>query len=190
MTPASHPGPWINSDPPLAPGPRQRAGQAEGCHGTCCNRGVSRGMCQGQLDTWSGAKSAGPLAVGVETHSPGEAAAPRGPRRRVRGSVRRGWGQGARAGSRDTEETVWGWGRGQSCCPGLRGGERTVQGWGGRDSPGWVLGAMDAVSQEAWGPSACPPPGRASMAVGRPHHASCDGGAEGQDTGDAGVGHS
>ena len=76
MTPASHPGSWINSDPPLAPGPRQRAGQAEGCHGTCCNRGVSRGMCQGQLDTWSGAKSAGPLAVGVETHSPGEAAAP------------------------------------------------------------------------------------------------------------------
>ena len=95
-----------------------------------------------------------------------------------------------RAGSRDTEETVWGWGRGQSCCPGLRCGERTVQGWGGRDSPGWVLGAMDAASQEAWGPSACPPPGRASMAVGRPHHASCNGRAEGQDTGDAGVGHS
>lgn len=101
-----------------------------------------------------------------------------------------GWGQGAQAGSRDTEGTVWGWGKEQSCCPGLRCGERTVQGWGGRDSPGWVLGAMDAASQEAWGPSACPPPGRASMAVGRPHHASCNGRAEGQDTGDAGVGHS
>lgn len=48
-----------------------------------------------------------------------------------------GWGQGAWAGSRDTEGTVWGWGRGRSCCPGLRCGERTVQGWGRRDSPGW-----------------------------------------------------
>ena len=93
-TPASHPGPWVNSDPPLAPGPRQRAGQAEGCRGTRCNRGVSGDTCKGQLDTWSGVKSAGLLAVGVGTHSPGEAAAPRGPRRRVRGSVRRGLGAG------------------------------------------------------------------------------------------------
>ena len=26
-----------------------------------------------------------------------------------------GWGQGAQAGSRDTEGTVWGWGKEQSC---------------------------------------------------------------------------
>lgn len=62
--------------------------------GHAATEGCPGDTCKGQLDTWSGVKSAGLLAVGVGTHSPGEAAAPRGPRRRVRGSVQRGLGAG------------------------------------------------------------------------------------------------
>ena len=64
--------PWTRGKqrPSTGPRPRQGAGRAEGCDGTRCNRGSSRGMCKGQLGTRSGAKSAGLPAVGVWTAQP------------------------------------------------------------------------------------------------------------------------
>lgn len=159
--------------------------------GHAATEGCPGDTCKGQLGTWSGTQSAGPLAVGMWTHGPGEAAAPRGPGRRVWGSVRRGAGLGGAAGSRDSEGTVWGQGRGQSCCPGLRCGEGTVWGWGGRDSPGLGVRGHGRRFSGSLGPICVSSTWQSIHGLGRPHHACCfpsDGGAEGRDTGDAGGG--